>query len=190
VQQALVQHESPIVLPPLLAAVLGSINRLDEFDDRLLEVREKAAPLRRRIGEIEEALRGTDLAVSAKTERQLFAAFATDAKLFSSDLGSMWPTLTTTAGTITSATTGQSPWITGAMALLTAASTVSPQRINAVRDRLTRRHLWFVTELGGWCDSIHDATPQLRRLWRPAAGADFDHAFHEQLERVRRLGYA
>jgi hypothetical protein len=94
-----------------------------------------------------------------KTERQLFAAFAADAKLFSSDLGSMWPTLTTTAGTITSATTGQSPWITGAMALLTAGSTVSPKRINAVRDRLTRRHLWFVTELGGWCDSIHDATP-------------------------------
>jgi hypothetical protein len=125
-----------------------------------------------------------------KTERQLFAAFVADAKLFSSDLGSMWPTLTTTAGTITSATTGQSPWITGAMALLTAGSTVSPQRINAVRDRLTRRHLWFVTELGGWCDSIHDATPRLLGLWRPAAGADFDHAFHEQLERVRRLGYA
>jgi hypothetical protein len=37
--------------------------------------------------------------------------------------------------------------------------------------------------------SIRDATPDLRRLWGPPPGGDFDE-FHEQRDRVRKLSHA
>jgi hypothetical protein len=189
VKDALVQREAQVVLPPLLAAVIVSIARLDEFDDRLLELREQAAPLRRRIGEIEAALGSNDPAEITKTERQLFSAFADDARLFATRKDAVWPALTSTIGSVASATTGQSAWVTAAVGTIAAASGVVVPKVDAVRNRLTRRHLWFVTELAGWCDAIQDATPHLRRLWRRSGGAAVDDAFHEQLEGVRRLGY-
>jgi hypothetical protein len=94
-----------------------------------------------------------------------------------------------TAGAVASAATAQSPWITAAIALIGVGGGISPRRIDAARNRLTRRHLWFITELGGLCRTNHDATPTLQRLWKAPRVQDFDDSFAEQFTTIQRLAY-
>jgi hypothetical protein len=188
VREAVVQHEATIVLPPLLAVIVDSIRTLDEFHDRLAELRDQAAAFRSRVTEIEAALKGTG-AQRASAERDMFEAFADEARIFSGSLGQKWAPITATVGAVASAATAQSPWITAAIALIGVSGSISPRKIDAARNRLTRRHLWFLTNLGELCRTIHDASPTLRRLWEAPRGRAFDDAFADQLAKVQRLGH-
>ena len=162
VADALVANQQTIVLPVFLAAVLSRIDDLGQFYECADELREQAKPLRRRLVAIEQALDSTQ---PQDEIRKLLEAFGEDTRLLRRTLWDLTPAASGVTGVVLTAATGQPLWLTAILAALAAGPAMGRQTWDRLANRVWRRDLWFVTELGQVSSELLDATPRLEELW-------------------------
>jgi hypothetical protein len=183
VNASLAARQRSIVLPVFLAAVLARTNRLSEFYECTDDLRREAEPLRRRLAEIEEAF-SSSANGEVKETQKLLTAFQDNSKWLRRTFWDVAPAASAVAGVVLTAATGEPAWLTAMVAMLKAGDTLKTRTWDRLANRVWRRHLWFVTELGGMSDSLVDVTPRLERLWGP----HFGERFRERLDRLSALG--
>jgi hypothetical protein len=174
-------NQETVVLPVFLAAVLSRIDHLDQFSECAYELREQARPLRRRLVTIEQALNSTQ---PQHEIRSLLSAFGDDSRLLRRTLGDLVPVASAVAGVVLAAATGQPQWLTAVLAALGARDSLRGQTWERLYNRVRRRDLWFVTELGQVSSELVAAIPKLELLWKRR----FDHAnFSARLNKLQEL---
>ena len=184
---AILPHrESVVVLPVLLAAVLQRIDRLDQFEERLAELRKQAAPLRKRLSQIESGLHGNR---QEKEVKRLLDAFSDDVHVFRRTLSESIPYALAIAGIVLKAATGQPAWLTATLGVLAAPDKLSKRTFVRLRNRVVRRDLWFVTEIGSMASALLKPQSKLEKFWRPQRGVGFGSEFAKRLERISQLQY-
>lgn len=179
-------RESAVAVPVLLAAVLQRIDRLNQFEEGLAELRDKAAPLRKRLSELESGLAGDN---QSKEVTRLLAAFGDDVRVFRRTVSELTPLALTVAGIVLKAATGQPAWLTASLAALAAPDKISRRTFVRLWNRVVRRDLWFVTEIGAMSNAVLQSRSKLERLWRPEQGVGFGSEFAKRLERISELQY-
>jgi hypothetical protein len=182
VAAALVANQQTIVLPVFLAAVLSRIDHLNQFYECADELREQAKPLRRRLVAIEQALDSTQ---PQHEIRKLLAAFGEDTRMLRRTLWDLAPAASAVTGVVLTAATAQPLLMTATLAALAAGPSMRPQTWDRLANRVWRRDLWFVTELGQVSSELVNATPRLEELW----GRHFHPGrFGARLDSLRALG--
>jgi hypothetical protein len=181
VEAAFSARQQKTALPVFLAAVLARIDRLDQFFDRVDDLRKQATPLRRRIVEIEQALAGSSRQLEIN---RLFAAFNDDSSLLRRTTWDLLPFASAAAGVVLTAATAQPAWLTASLALLKAPGTLHSTTSRRVVNRLWHRDLWFVTKLATTSKELTAAIPKLEQLWgRHYLQTDFA----DRLNKLRNL---
>lgn len=149
-------------LPLFLAAVLARISSLDQFFERLAELRQSAAGFRRHRAELEAALERGDLGAVQK----LRDALQDDAAALR--LRFPWAPVAGTTAAVLSAWSGLvTPAMLTAIAMLTAAAQFRAEDIEKLKARLLRRQFWFLTDAKETAGQITAAYSTVRRLWKP-----------------------
>ena len=183
VDESLATRQSAVVLPVFLAAVLTRIKHLSEFHERTDDLRNEATPLRRRLAEIEAALAGGPDEETRETQR-LLTAFRDDSRLLRKTVWETLPAVSAIAGVVLAAGTANPAWLTATVALLHGGDKLSSRTWNRLANRVWRRHLWFVTELGQRSNSLVDMTSRMERLW----AVPFGEGFRKRLDSLSGLG--
>jgi hypothetical protein len=147
-------------LPLFLAAVLARISSLDQFLERLVELRESAAGFRRHRAELETALERRDL-VAIKKLREALQADSTQLRL-----RFPWAPVASATAAVLSAWSGLlTPDMLAAVGILSAASQFRREDIEALKARVLKKQFWFLTDAKETAVQITAAYSTIERLW-------------------------
>jgi hypothetical protein len=182
VTAAFASSQETVILPVFLATVLSRIDNLNQFYECADELKEQAKPLRRRLVAIEQALNSSQ---PQDETRKLLAAFGDDSRLLLRTLGDLVPIASAVAGVVLTAATGQPQWLTAVLALLSTRDSLRRRTWERLYNRVWRRDMWFVTQLGQVSSELVAVIPKMELLW----GDHFDPtSFGTRLNSLQGLG--